>query len=210
MKKPAQNPEYSMYNEKTCIEKAVFLAIRVGVILLLLLCLWATFSCGSKKKLIQKTQFSTEMISVEKMNEVTDQEVKTEMSTIKVSEKKNVSVHENFQGEVSDSQKEATVTVENLEGKKVYRYINFKNVRTSVNNSNTITKDSLGQNLSKINVSKTQSTHTAKIKEKASGSERVSNVNHAAAIPWWVWIILGIYSAVSIWRNSLNPFKWFG
>lgn len=194
-------------------ERIALILLRIAVLLLLgWLCVIAT-SCGSKKKLIQKSQFTTDIATVERVKESGKTEAKTDISTIKVKQENNVSIQENFQGEIEDPNKEATLTVENLEGKKVYRYINFKNVSSGSQFTESKSKDSLGQNLSKIAKSETTKESELEAKAKTSGSERSSNVEKTGLqIPfyWWiifVLIILG-YLAFSYFKKTLNPRKW--
>lgn len=186
--------------------------LRVACVLLLIWLFVLATSCGSKKKAVQKTQFSTQIAKVERVSELTQKDVKTDISVSKVEEKKNVTVHENFQGEVEDPTKEATVTVENLDGKKVYTYTNFKNVTSGNHLSESETNKISESNLSEIDKSKTSKQAEAEARAKATGQERNVDVAIERGFPWWLVLIICIatilYLAISYFHRTLNPLRW--
>lgn len=181
--------------------------------LLLVFTLILMSSCGGKKKLIQKSQFSTEIAKVERVNELTENSTVKESLTVQVAEKNNVSIQENFRGEIADSSKQATITVENLGNKKVYTYTNFKNVNSGSKTSETKSKDSIGQNLSKIELSKSAKNSETDLNIDASGSEKIVDKQKDGRFTWWWLILIALSIAIYLWIGKLKktymPWKWF-
>ncbi len=167
-------------------------------------------SCGAKKKLIQKTQFSTEIATVERVKEKTETESKTDVSTSERSKETAISKDENFEGEIADHTKPATITTEEKDGKKIKTYTNFKNVKTGSQNSESEKNKTFGQNLSKTDKSKTAKKSEASGSEKASGSEEIIKKDKPGKIPWpWIILIIIIYLVYSYFKGSFLPWKWF-
>lgn len=169
----------------------------------------ALIGCGSKKKLTQKTQFSTVIAKVKRVSELSQNDIETDISVYQSNKEKNVSVQENFQGEVADISKEATLTVENLNGKKMYRYTNFKNVRTGSKISESQSNKETSKTLSEIDRSKSSKDTEVATDIDTSGSEKIINKQKDGKFPWW-WIIaaLIVYLIISYFRKTLNPLGW--
>jgi hypothetical protein len=183
--------------------------LRIAFLLLMVwLVMWAT-SCGGKKKLVQKSEFSTEIAKVERVSELSENDIQTDISVFQSNKEKNVSVQENFQGEVADTSKEATLTVENLNGKKVYRYTNFKNVISGNQISESESNKTLEQSLSKIELSKSEKKTETDLKEKTTSKNKSVSKEKQGKFPWW-WIVIALvlYLAISYFRKTLNPLGW--
>jgi hypothetical protein len=185
--------------------------LRVAFLLLMVwLVLWAT-SCGGKKKAVQVSEVSTEIAKVERVSELSENDIQTDISVFQSNKEKNVSVQENFQGEVADTSKEATLTVENLNGKKVYRYTNFKNVISGNQISESESNKTLEQSLSKIELSKSEKKTETDLKEKTISKNKSVSKEKQGKFPWW-WIVIALvlYLAISYLRKTLNPLGWIG
>ena len=167
-------------------------------------------SCGAKKKTVEKSQFTTEIATVERVNELTETETKTDISTSETSKETTTSKDENFTGESADPSKPATVTTEEKDGKQIKTYTNFKNVKTGTQNSESETNKDFGQKVSRQDLSKTDLTQKTQTDAKASGKTINKNLKVERGFPWH-WVVLGllIYSFASYLRKSTNPLKWF-
>ena len=167
-------------------------------------------SCGAKKKTVEKTQYSTEIATVERVNELTETETKTDISISKTSKETNTSKDENFEGEIADPTKPALVTTEEKDGKKIKTYTNFKNVKTGDQTSESEINKTLGQNLSRQDLSKTDLTKKAQTDNKASGKTTDKDLKVERGFPWhWIIIVLFLYAVISYFRKTLNPLNWF-
>src|SRR5690554_3427861 len=150
---PCGGPEKSNTNntlvmeEKDYIEMLVRRLMALMMVALIILMLLLTFSCGSKKKLIQKSQFTTDIATVERVSEVVEKDVKTEVSESETSKENTKEESDNFQGEVADPSLPATITEEEKDGKKIKTYTNFKNVNTGKSISESETNKTSESNL---------------------------------------------------------------
>lgn len=185
-------------------------------IILYLLFLFFLLSCGGKKKLIQKSQFAEQTDKVARASELDQRETQIDFSLNELIKEKNVSMQQDFTGEVADSSKEATLTVEDLNGKKVYTYTNFKNVTSGHHTSESETSKISDGKLSTSERSERAKNSEIKETSKASGSVKDIDKQKNGKFPWWwllvilLLVILLLYIAVSYFRKTLNPLRWIG
>jgi hypothetical protein len=185
--------------------------LRIALVMLIICLVLMATSCGGKKKAVQVSEVSTEIAKVERVSELSENDIQTDISVFQSNKEKNVSVQENFQGEVADTSKEATLTVENLNGKKVYRYTNFKNVISGNQISESESNKTLEQSLSKIELSKSEKKTETDLKEKTISKNKSVSKEKQGKFPWW-WIVIALvlYLAISYLRKTLNPLGWIG
>lgn len=182
---------------------------RILIPATLLVVMYFLSGCGSKKKIVEKEQVKVETVSDSKIAENSQEETENEIVKVIVSEQNSVSVQENFIGEVADSSKDATLTIENLNGTKVYRYTNFKNVSSGSTNSVKSSKDSIDQNTTNKSIKLSTKTIETSDKTKTKSKTVNKDLEVKRGFPWY-WIIIGLllYGVLSYFGNSLNPMKW--
>lgn len=182
---------------------------RILIPATLLVVMYFLSGCGSKKKIVEKEQVKVETVSDSKIAENSQEETENEIVKVIVSEQNSVSVQENFIGEVADSSKDATLTIENLNGTKVYRYTNFKNVSSGSTNSVKSSKDSIDQNTTNKSIELSTKTIETSDKTKTKSKTVNKDLEVKKGFPWY-WIIIGLllYGVLSYFGNSLNPMKW--
>lgn len=182
---------------------------RILIPATLLVVMYFLSGCGSKKKIVEKEQVKVETVSDSKIAENSQEETENEIVKVIVSEQNSVSVQENFIGEVADSSKDATLTIENLNGTKVYRYTNFKNVSSGATNSVKSSKDSIDQNTTNKSIKLSTKTIETSDKTKTKSKTVNKDLEVKRGFPWY-WIIIGLllYGVLSYFGNSLNPMKW--
>ena len=191
-------------------ERIARILLRIAVLLLLgWLCVMAT-SCGSKKKLVQKSQYSTEIATVEKVSEKQRTESVTKSETAQRTETTTNSKSTNFKGDVSDPTKLATVTEKRENGTTTRTYHNFTNVQETSQEVGEIKTDTLATGYSKEEIFELEKEVAKEAKTKASGSERIANVDIERGFPWW-WFVIAvvIYGVISYFRKTMNPMRWF-
>lgn len=178
-------------------------------ILLITAILFISFGCGSRKKnksseiLIEKQK--TEL--TEKQTTQIETESKEVVSEIKHSETNTDS--DSFDGVVLDPTKDATVTVENVNGKKVTTYRNFTKVSKNNLKTNEVKKDTLSKetNISEVVNAENQK----KMQQEKSTENKTTNlsVDVKRGFPWWILILLIVFYAVVSYFKGFNISKWF-
>lgn len=194
------------------MQKIATIVFKIVMWILLVLLLWVTFGCGGKKKLVQKSEFSTEIAVVEKVNETKETEKQEDFQTVTEKETEKTKEAENFTAEIEDPSKPASVKKTEKDGETKWELENIKNFNAGKEKEKEKTKDSLGQNLSKNDKSKNIKNSEKDLALKSSGSEEVINKEKSYTIPWWLWVILAIAVIVYIWLSRIKktylPWKW--
>ncbi len=180
--------------------------LKIATVLLFFWLIGFLIGCGSKKKLTQKSQFETEVAIVEKQKETENKETKTEAGKVEKKETETKKESEDFTAEVDDPSKPASVKKTEKDGETTWDLSNIKNFNAGSKNETSKSKDSIGQNLSKIDKSNKTTDSETKTDIDASGSERNTDSERTGGIPWWLIAVL--YAVVSFIRKSLNPLKW--
>jgi cytoskeletal protein RodZ len=181
--------------------------LRVAFLLLMVwLVMWAT-SCGGKKKLVQKSEFSTEIAKVERVNELAEKNVKTNISTTQKTETHSITENSDVTLTQADPEKEITLIAPDGSVTK----IKGANAVISSRKETITKKDTFGQILSNIDKSKTTKNSETDLKEKTTRKNKSVSKEKQGKFPWW-WIVIAlvIYLAISIFRKSFNPFGWVG
>lgn len=190
--------------------KTFYRFVWFSILMLSLMALAMIFSgCGSKKKTVKKTEYSTDIAIVKKVKETTD---KTEESRKETDTKKEVakeSESEDFQAEIDDPTKEFELEKEIKDGKTTWRGKNIKNL----NNKNSAAKEETKeasktseQNGSRSSQETKKDTSVSdRAREKAS--ETVLEVERG--FPWWILVICvsGVYLGTSLFKG-FNPLLW--
>lgn len=184
----------------------------LGIVLIGLLFSMAVSGCGSKKKVVAIEREKVETSSEKKIEVTSQNDIKTTQETVKKIEIENETENETFSGEVADSSKDATVTVERRDGKIVRTYRNFKTVAQGETKTKETVKDTFGQNLSKTDLSKIDLTQKEQIAEKREKKSIEKDLEVKRGFPWW-WLILIAFSiAIYLWIGKLKktylPWKW--
>ncbi|WP_417867934.1 hypothetical protein [Xanthomarina gelatinilytica] len=181
--------------------------------LLLVFTLILMSSCGGKKKLIQKSQFSTEIAKVERVNELTENSTVKESLTVQKKESESSVSKENLQAEINDPSKPASIKKTEKDGETVWELDNIKNFNSGRKKKSEKSKDSLGQNLSKIELSKSAKNSETDLKIDASGSEKIVDKQKDGRFTWWWLILIALSIAIYLWIGKLKktymPWKWF-
>ena len=182
--------------------------LKIATVLLFFWLIGFLISCGGKKKLTQKSQFDTEVAIVEKVKETENKETKTEAGKVQEKETETKKESEDFTAEVDDPTKPASVKKTEKDGETTWDLNNIKNFNAGNVKETSKSKDSLGQNLSKIDKSNKATDSETKTDIDASGSERNTDSERTGGIPWWLIATAVLYGVVSFIRKSLNPLKW--
>lgn len=167
-------------------------------------------SCVSKKKLVQKSEFSTEIAKVERVSELTQNDVQTDLSINSSSQKLKEKEKENFSAEIDDSTKKASITKKEKDGETKWEFENIKHFNAGKEKSKEETKDSIDSSLSINDKSKASKNSESKTDIDAYGSEKNLDIKKEGKFPWiWIILFLVIYLAISLIRRNLNPLGWF-
>lgn len=173
------------------------------IILLLLVALLA--SCGSKKKTTQKSKTSTEINEALKVNELTEKGVVKESLTTQNSELHQLTFNSDVRLTQADPDKEITLT--DPDGRVTI--IKGANALISHRREETHSKDSIVQKTMNKSIEVSTKAIESNTTTKAESKERNTDVVIERGFPWWLLIlVIVIYSAISIWRKTLNPVKW--
>ena len=180
--------------------------LRIAFLMLLVwLVLWAT-SCGGKKKLTQKSQFSTEIAKVERVSELTEKATVKESLTVQKTETHSITENSDVTLTQADPDKEIILTdpqgrVTKIKGANALISIRKKTVRK---------KDTFGQKMSKTDLTKNVKQTETDSKEKTTAIEKNVSKEKEGKFPWWWLILIAIfYLGFSLWRKSVNPLRWF-
>ncbi|WP_417832767.1 hypothetical protein [Terasakiella sp.] len=181
----------------------------LAFVLICLLFAMAVSGCGSKKKLVEIEKVKVETSSEETVEAISQNDIKTTQETLGKTETETETENETFSGEVANTSKVATVTVEKKDGKTVRTYYNFKTVNQGESKTKETVKDTFGQNLSKTDLSKIDISIEAKSEERKATRSVSKDLEVKRGFPWWILIlVLVVYGVVSYFRG-MNPLKWF-
>lgn len=183
--------------------------LRIAFLMLMIwLVLWAT-SCGGKKKLVQSSEYSTEIAKVERVNELVEKDVEKSTETATGTEKTAEKETENFNAEIEDPSRPASITKTEKDGQTIWNLENIKNFNAGKEKSKERTKDTTSQKQSEIDKSKSSKDTEASTDIDTSGSGEIINKQKDGKFPWpWIVVLLLLYAVVSYLRKSLNPLKW--
>ena len=172
--------------------------------------IFVLIGCGSKKKVVDKSREENKSTVV--VNSKSEGTVSLEDSLISRVKRSKDSTKEleDFSGEIADTSKVATVTIEESNGTKTYSYTNFKNVRSSSGYSKILELDSIDRK----QINKSDWSITWSIDSIADQSSRKKSTNKDLNVergfPWhWIIIVLALYLIGSYIRGNMNPLKWF-
>jgi hypothetical protein len=193
------------------IAKVTFKILLIGLSLFLL---WLTFSCaGSKSKLIQKTQFSTEIAKVERVSELSQNDIQTDLMLNASSQTLTTNENENVEADIDDPSKEFELNSETKDGKTKYSGKNIKNLKVVNEKETKKSKDTTSLNQSEIDRSKSSKDTEASTDIDTSGNGEIINKQKDGKFPWWWLIVIVLAIIVYIWIGKLKktymPWKWF-
>lgn len=166
--------------------------------------------CVAKKKTVEKSEYTTEIATVERVNELTEKSVVKESLTTQKKESAKENENEDFQAEIEDPSKDFELKKETKDGTTTWTGKNIKNLSNQSGKSKETSKDSIGQKMSKIDKSKTDLTKKAQTEAKASGKTTNKDLKVERGFPWhWVVLAVLIYALISYKRKSMKPWRWF-
>jgi len=166
-------------------------------------------SCGGKKKLTQRAEYSSEIAKVETVNEITQKDIETKKETNSAKKVEKVQESENFEAETSDPTKPASVKKTEKNGETVWEFENIKNFKTGNEKRSETTKDTLSETESKNDKSKTTKETKTDDSKKESGAIEIIDKKKDPSFPWWIIILIAIgYGVISYFRKTLNPLGW--
>ena len=102
--------------------------IRILFFVIFILILLAATACGSKKKVVDKTEEVTEIEGVDKEERSTEKETAEKKETDTKKETKKETETEDFQAEIEDPTKPFELEKETKDGKTTWRGKNIKNL----------------------------------------------------------------------------------
>lgn len=183
--------------------------LRIAFLFLMIWLVLMATSCGGKKKLVQSSEYSTEIAKVERVNELLEKDVEKVTETATGSEKTNEKESENFQAEIDDPTRPASIKKKEKDGETIWELDNIKNFNSGKEKSKEQTKDTLSQKQSEIDNSKYAKDSEASTNIDSSGREKIIKKEKDGKFPWW-WIIaaLIVYLIISYFRKTLNPLGW--
>lgn len=181
--------------------------------LLLVFTLILMSSCGAKKKMVQKSEFSTEIAQVERVSELSQNDIQTDLSLNASSQKLTEKEAENFNAEIDDPTKKASITKKEKDGETVWELDNIKNFNSGKEKSKEQSKDSISEKQSLEENSKTAKESELELDAKASGSSKDIDIEKDGKFPWWILIVLAVLTILYIWYSRIKktymPWKWF-
>jgi hypothetical protein len=181
--------------------------LRVAFLLLMVwLVMWAT-SCGGKKKLVQSSEYSTEIAKVERVNEITENHIVEFNNMVVKTETHSITENSDVTLTQADPDKEITLIAPDGSVTK----IKGANAVISSRKETITKKDTFGQILSKIELSKSEKKTETDLKEKTISKNKSVSKEKQGKFPWW-WIVIALvlYLAISYLRKTLNPLGWIG
>lgn len=187
--------------------------LRIAFLMLMIwLLMWAT-SCGGKKKLVQSSEYSTEIAKVERVNELVEKDVEKSTETATGTEKTAEKETENFNAEIEDPSRPASITKTEKDGQTIWNLENIKNFNAGKEKSKERTKDTTSQKQSEIDKSKSSKDTEASTNIDSSGSEKIINKEKQGKFSWWWLILIALSIAIYLWIGKLKktymPWKWF-
>lgn len=179
--------------------------LRIAFLLLMVWLVLLAMGCGGKKKLVQKSEFSTEVAKVERVNELTENNVKTDISTSSKTE--THSITENSDVSLTQADPDKEITLIDPQG----RVTKIKGANAVISNrKETVTKkDTFRQKMSKNKLTKNIKKTQTDLKERAISKNKSISKEKQGKFPWW-WIVIALvlYLAISLLRKSFNPLGW--
>lgn len=166
--------------------------------------------CGSRKRTLETTEKSVETFKAEKSNELQEKNIVSESIAFGKSETITLTENQDIALTQADAEKEITLTDANGRVTK----IKGANALISSRKETMSKKDTFGQNLSKIDLSKTVKSDESTAQSTETEKAKAVAVDRKTGIPWWLWIIAALalvaYLIASFYKKSLDPFGFFG
>jgi hypothetical protein len=181
--------------------------LRIAFLLLMVWLVLLATSCGGKKKLVQKSEFSTEIAKVERVNELEENSVVKDYLTTQKTKTHSITENSDVSLTQADPDKEITLIAPDGSVTK----IKGANAVISSRKESVSKIDTFGQKMSKIDKSKTAKNSETDLKEKTTSKNKSVSKEKQGKFPWW-WIVIALvlYLAISYFRKTLNPLGWIG
>lgn len=146
--------------------------LRIAFLMLMVWLVLLATSCGGKKKIVQSSEYSTEIAKVERVNELVEKDVEKSTETATGTEKTAEKELENFQAEIDDPTKRASITKKEKDGEITWNLENIKNFNSGKEKSKEQLKDTATSDFLIIGKSKIGKQSESELGTKASGSGR--------------------------------------
>jgi hypothetical protein len=136
-----------------------------------------------------------------------EKNVKTNISTAAKTETHSITENSDVSLTQADPDKEITL----IDPQGRVTKIKGANAVISSRKETMTKKDTFGQSLSKIELSKSAKKSETNLKERATSKNKsVSKEKKGKFHWWWIVIALVLYLAISYLRKTLNPLGWIG
>lgn len=170
----------------------------------------ALSSCASKKKLMQKSQFTTEIAQVERVDQLEKRDIEKTGETTIGSERTAEKESESFQVEVNDPTLPASVKKTERDGETKWELENIKNFSSGNEKSKESSRDTISKKQAEQEKSESATEYISELDGTASGSDKIVHKEKEGRFPWW-WIALAVilYLVVSYLKETLNPLRWW-
>lgn len=171
---------------------------NLTILLLILIC----FSCGSKKKIVEKEKVKIEETSNISLNEIN--ETKKDSTGTKTETKVSITDESTIELIQADPNKEITLTDANGKQTKI------KGANAVLSKRKEKVKVETKDSVSLISNEVVQTDLKIETESKQESQNIKKDLAVKRGFPWWILIIVGVvYIGVSIWRKSVNPLGWF-
>lgn len=184
--------------------------IRILFFVVFILILLAATACGSKKKVVEKTDNSTKVEVVDNKKEIKDSSEDFKKEETKEFEKTIDSDQEDFYVEIDNPEKDFEIEKETKDGKTTWKGKNIKNLDFNKKRSKDSFKEKNETNEELVREEKSE------IKEESVSNDISKTTTFKKDLEVerglsWIWIILAIllYLIISYFRRTLNPVNWF-